>query len=261
MFSKATPRSLRRGTCIALTAGEPMYPKLDDDPEIVTGELRSKLAGLLEETITRYPDRREMPKTAGGCPRHMAGLLPAPSRQEKKISGLDIEAKPPISSWSSRMAALGSVSVRIPGTASAAFLRRWGLRRNQLWVMSIRPGFKPTPSHVETELIRREFSRGLARSGHNVGEDGFPQILREPGGSLLVIGGEHGRKAVTQQSGNAAIPPLPRRSRSANNDGVYSQIFVRDKRRVRYPKALEQSFARVSAVHHRDHSGNSHLSR
>lgn len=73
IYSKNTPRSLKRGRCIAITVGEPMYPQVDDDFEAVTVELRSRLEALLEETLDRYPDMPEsdddrwwMPQTRGG---------------------------------------------------------------------------------------------------------------------------------------------------------------------------------------------------
>lgn len=57
MFSKGTPRSLRRGHCIALTVGDPLHPTLADDPGEVTAELRSNMRDLLDATISRYPDQ------------------------------------------------------------------------------------------------------------------------------------------------------------------------------------------------------------
>lgn len=73
MLSKGTPRSMRRGTCITITVGEPMYPKPTDDIEQTTAQLRVRLAGLLEETLDRYPDKPTdeddrwwMPATRGG---------------------------------------------------------------------------------------------------------------------------------------------------------------------------------------------------
>lgn len=73
IYSKNTPRSLKRGRCVAITIGEPMYPKQGDDFDVVTAELRKRLEALLEETLARYPDKPEsdddrwwMPQTHGG---------------------------------------------------------------------------------------------------------------------------------------------------------------------------------------------------
>lgn len=73
MLSKGTPRSARRGTCIAITIGEPMYPKPTDDFDQVNAQLRAQLESLLEQTLDRYPDQPEndddrwwMPETRGG---------------------------------------------------------------------------------------------------------------------------------------------------------------------------------------------------
>ncbi|MGB3674824.1 MAG: lysophospholipid acyltransferase family protein [Candidatus Nanopelagicales bacterium] len=73
MVSKGTPRSLRRGTSILITVGEPMHPTATDDPDVVTAELRARLEGLLADTIDRYPDQPRddsdrwwLPATHGG---------------------------------------------------------------------------------------------------------------------------------------------------------------------------------------------------
>ncbi len=57
MFSKGTPRSVRRGNTIAITVGEPMHPTPTDNAVAVTHELRFRLRALLDETIARYPDQ------------------------------------------------------------------------------------------------------------------------------------------------------------------------------------------------------------
>ncbi|MFZ1361862.1 MAG: lysophospholipid acyltransferase family protein [Candidatus Nanopelagicales bacterium] len=73
IYSKNTPRSLKRGRCIAITIGEPMHPQEGDDFEAVTAELRKRMEALLEDTLARYPDKPEsdddrwwMPQTHGG---------------------------------------------------------------------------------------------------------------------------------------------------------------------------------------------------
>lgn len=88
MFSKGTPHSLRRGTCIALTAGEPIYPKLDDDPEIVTGELRSRMAELLEQTIARYPDQPRNAEDRWWLPASHGGTAPTPEQAAAEESAV-----------------------------------------------------------------------------------------------------------------------------------------------------------------------------
>ncbi len=73
MVSKGTPRSLRRGTSICITVGEPLYPTATDDPNVVTQELRTRLEAILNDTLDRYPDeprgdddRWWLPTTRGG---------------------------------------------------------------------------------------------------------------------------------------------------------------------------------------------------
>lgn len=55
IWTKGRKPSLTWGVPIAITVGEPMYPKVSDDPEVLTAELRTQLEQLLTETIKRYP--------------------------------------------------------------------------------------------------------------------------------------------------------------------------------------------------------------
>lgn len=80
MFSKGTPRSLRRGTCIAMTVGEPMYPDPTDDVATVTEKLRSRLQELLEETIARYPDKPRNDDDRWWMPVRFGGSAPTPAQ-------------------------------------------------------------------------------------------------------------------------------------------------------------------------------------
>ncbi len=57
---------------VAMTLGEPMHPKRGDDAEVLTVELRSRMAELLDQTLDRYPapkpgeDPWWLPKRRGG---------------------------------------------------------------------------------------------------------------------------------------------------------------------------------------------------
>lgn len=78
IFSKGTPRSIRRGHCIALTVGEPMYPTPDDDPAAVTAELRATMIDLLDQTIKRYPDQPKDDSDRWWLPASYGGTAPTP---------------------------------------------------------------------------------------------------------------------------------------------------------------------------------------
>lgn len=77
IYSKNTPRSLKRGRCIAITVGEPMHPTPADDFEAVTAELRGRLEGLLVETLDRYPDQPESDDDSWWMPQSRGGTAPA----------------------------------------------------------------------------------------------------------------------------------------------------------------------------------------
>lgn len=78
IYSKGTPRQLRRGHCIALTVGEPMYPTPADDPAVVTAELRSRMIELWEATLDRYPDQPSGDDDRWWLPASHGGTAPTP---------------------------------------------------------------------------------------------------------------------------------------------------------------------------------------
>lgn len=89
MVSKGTPRSLRRGTSILITVGEPMYPTTTDDPNVVTQELRSRLEALLEDTIDRYPDTPRDENDRWWLPRTHGGTAPTLAQAKKEDAAAD----------------------------------------------------------------------------------------------------------------------------------------------------------------------------
>lgn len=76
MVSKGTPRSLRRGTSILITIGEPMYPRSTDDPDEVTQQLKAQLELLLADTIDRYPDAPRDDDDRWWLPANQGGTAP-----------------------------------------------------------------------------------------------------------------------------------------------------------------------------------------
>lgn len=76
MMSKGTPRSLRRGTTIAITVGEPITVTPTDDPHEVTAHLRTVLEDLLEQTIARYPDQPDSDDDRWWMPANHGGTAP-----------------------------------------------------------------------------------------------------------------------------------------------------------------------------------------
>ena len=79
IYSKGTPRQLRRGHCIALTVGEPIHPTVNDDPAEVTAELRGRMTELWEATLDRYPDQPADDDDRWWLPASRGGTAPAES--------------------------------------------------------------------------------------------------------------------------------------------------------------------------------------
>ena len=59
LWTKGRKRDMERGSCIALTVGEPLRPAPEDTPDEVTAELRSRMQVLLDQTLERYPQKPE----------------------------------------------------------------------------------------------------------------------------------------------------------------------------------------------------------
>lgn len=83
-MSKGTPRSLKWGNHIYITIGEPMYPGVDDDPNTVTVELRSRLEELLADTIERYPDEPKDDNDRWWLPASYGGTAPTLAAAKKE---------------------------------------------------------------------------------------------------------------------------------------------------------------------------------
>jgi 1-acyl-sn-glycerol-3-phosphate acyltransferase len=79
MLTKDHPRDFSRGQTVAITVGEPMTVKPDDDPAEATGRLRTTMSGMLDRTIRAYP---EQPAGAWWLPASYGGGAPTPEQAE-----------------------------------------------------------------------------------------------------------------------------------------------------------------------------------
>ncbi|MEU4193421.1 lysophospholipid acyltransferase family protein [Kribbella sp. NPDC026611] len=80
MLTKDHPRDFSRHRTIAITVGEPMKVTADDDPTEATAQLRTTMAGMLDETIRAYP---EQPAGAWWLPAAYGGGAPTPEEAER----------------------------------------------------------------------------------------------------------------------------------------------------------------------------------
>ncbi|MER7244608.1 lysophospholipid acyltransferase family protein [Kribbella sp. NPDC000426] len=80
MLTKDHPRDFSRHRPISITIGAPMTVTRDDDPAEATAQLRSAMAGMLDETIRAYP---EQPAGAWWLPASYGGSAPTPAEAER----------------------------------------------------------------------------------------------------------------------------------------------------------------------------------
>jgi 1-acyl-sn-glycerol-3-phosphate acyltransferase len=76
MFTKDHPRDFTRHRPISISVGAPMTVTRDDDPVEATAQLRSTMAGMLDETIRSYP---EQTPGAWWLPAAYGGTAPTPA--------------------------------------------------------------------------------------------------------------------------------------------------------------------------------------
>ncbi|RZU14086.1 1-acyl-sn-glycerol-3-phosphate acyltransferase [Kribbella rubisoli] len=80
MFTKDQPRDFSRHRPISITIGAPITVTPDDDAGEATAQLRSTMAGMLDETIRAYP---EQPAGAWWLPAAYGGSAPTPAEAER----------------------------------------------------------------------------------------------------------------------------------------------------------------------------------
>jgi 1-acyl-sn-glycerol-3-phosphate acyltransferase len=80
MFTKDHPRDFSRHRPISITVGAPITVTRDDDAAEATAQLRSTMAGMLDETIRAYP---EQPAGAWWLPAAYGGGAPTPAEAER----------------------------------------------------------------------------------------------------------------------------------------------------------------------------------
>lgn len=80
MFTKDRPRDFSRHRPISISIGAPITVTTDDDPAAATANLRSVMAGMLDESIRSYP---EQPAGAWWLPASYGGGAPTPDEAEQ----------------------------------------------------------------------------------------------------------------------------------------------------------------------------------
>jgi 1-acyl-sn-glycerol-3-phosphate acyltransferase len=83
-WAKNQPRRLgKRGNPVLLRVGEPLHPTRDDDPAVVTAQLKERMSALLDEAIATDPYLPETPADTWWLPAERGGT--APTRDEAEL--------------------------------------------------------------------------------------------------------------------------------------------------------------------------------
>ena len=80
LWTKGRPRNLERGVAVSLRVGEPLNPGPDDDLDEVMAEIKTRMGGLLDQTLDAYPQRP--PDGTWWWPARLGGGAPTPEAVE-----------------------------------------------------------------------------------------------------------------------------------------------------------------------------------
>jgi 1-acyl-sn-glycerol-3-phosphate acyltransferase len=79
LWTKGRPKDLtKRHVPISILVGEPMHPKPEEDAEILSKDLRVRMARLVERVQAEYPDKPASEDERWWLPSHLGGTAPTP---------------------------------------------------------------------------------------------------------------------------------------------------------------------------------------
>jgi 1-acyl-sn-glycerol-3-phosphate acyltransferase len=79
LWTKGRPRNLtQRHVPVLIRAGEPFRPAAQDDPELLTRDLRARMTDLLDQAQRDYPDTAKPGDSPWWLPAHLGGSAPTP---------------------------------------------------------------------------------------------------------------------------------------------------------------------------------------
>ncbi|GAA1227459.1 lysophospholipid acyltransferase family protein [Prauserella halophila] len=79
LWTKGRPKELtKRHVPIHIHAGEPLHPAPDDDPDALSGDLRTRLQSILDTLQADYPDQPAGDDDRWWLPAHLGGTAPTP---------------------------------------------------------------------------------------------------------------------------------------------------------------------------------------
>jgi 1-acyl-sn-glycerol-3-phosphate acyltransferase len=81
LWTKGRPRNLtQRHVPISILAGQSFAPTADDDPDVLTRELRTRLQTLLDKVQADYPESPDAGADPWWLPVHLGGTAPTPEQ-------------------------------------------------------------------------------------------------------------------------------------------------------------------------------------
>ncbi len=79
LWTKGRPKDLtKRHVPISILAGEPMHPKAEEDAEVLSKDLRVRMAALVDRVQADYPDKPASDDDRWWLPAHLGGTAPTP---------------------------------------------------------------------------------------------------------------------------------------------------------------------------------------
>ncbi|MEQ0561495.1 lysophospholipid acyltransferase family protein [Amycolatopsis sp. NEAU-NG30] len=80
LWTKGRPKDLtRRHVPISILIGEPMHPAAEDDADVLTKDLRTRMSALLDRAQAEYPERPASDEERWWLPAHLGGTAPTPA--------------------------------------------------------------------------------------------------------------------------------------------------------------------------------------
>lgn len=90
LWTKGRPKDLtKRHVPISILVGEPMHPKPEEDAEILSKDLRVRMAALVERVQAEYPEKPASEDERWWLPAHLGGTAPT----QEEAARLDREGR------------------------------------------------------------------------------------------------------------------------------------------------------------------------
>jgi 1-acyl-sn-glycerol-3-phosphate acyltransferase len=93
VFTKGRPKDLTRGTPIRIVVGEPFLPDPDQDPAVVTAELKRRMQLLLDEAQATYAGGPRTPDDTWWIPARLGGTAPTVEEARALVDAQDAERR------------------------------------------------------------------------------------------------------------------------------------------------------------------------